>query len=217
MQKLRLGSNASSHKRSFNSFAQSQRATSQACCHTWKKIAMLVAVAFWSRKCIAGRALESEGFSTWGVWVAENFNDSGQTFCSPIVTVCATNVRKRHTSRLTLQEMIMAIQTGDSALTCIPSHRGHSRSAASLGLITQPTHCECNRSGLLSLKFPFAHSGWHCRCSVALARVDPECWNRHYRHMIWMFLHKDFSPQTRAGVGWLVNTRHSTDRLDLNE
>ena len=27
----------------------------------------------------------------------------------------------------------------------------------------------------------------------------------------------DFSPQTRAGVGWLVNTRHSTDRLDLNE
>ena len=45
------------------------------------------------------RALEAEGFSTWGVGVAENFNDSdsGQTFCSPIVTVCATNVRKRHT------------------------------------------------------------------------------------------------------------------------
>ena len=43
--------------------------------------------------------LESEGFSTWGVGVVENFNDSdsGQTFCSPIVTVCATNVRKRHT------------------------------------------------------------------------------------------------------------------------
>ena len=43
---------------------------------------------------------ESEGFSTWGVGVAENFNDSdsGKTFCSPIVTVCATNVRKRHTS-----------------------------------------------------------------------------------------------------------------------
>jgi len=34
---------------------------------------------------------------------------------------------------LTLQqEMIMAIQTGCSALTCIPSLRGHSRSAASL-------------------------------------------------------------------------------------
>ena len=44
---------------------------------------------------------ESESFSTWGVGVVENFNDcdsgSGQTFCSPIVTVCATNVRKRHT------------------------------------------------------------------------------------------------------------------------
>jgi len=30
----------------------------------------------------------------------------------------------------------MAIQTGGSALTYIPSLRGHSRSAASLGLIT---------------------------------------------------------------------------------
>ena len=46
---------------------------------------------------------ESERFSTWGVGVgvADNFNDSdsdsGQTFCSPIVTVCATNVRRRHT------------------------------------------------------------------------------------------------------------------------
>ena len=65
--------------------------------------------------------------------------------------------------------MIMAIQTGGSALTCISSLRGHSRSAASLGLITQPTLCECNRSELVSLKFPFAHSGWHYRCSVTLA------------------------------------------------
>ena len=44
---------------------------------------------------------ESEGFSTWGVGagVVENFNDSdsGQTFCSPIVTVCATNVHKHYT------------------------------------------------------------------------------------------------------------------------
>ena len=38
-----------------------------------------------------------------------------------------------------------------------------------LGLITQPTLCECHRSGLVSLKFPFAHSGWHYRCSVTLA------------------------------------------------
>ena len=65
--------------------------------------------------------------------------------------------------------MIMAIQTGGSALTFIPSLKGHSRSAASLGLITQPTLCECNRSGLVSLKFPFAYSGWHDHCSVTLA------------------------------------------------
>jgi len=40
---------------------------------------------------------ESEGFLTW--WVGENFNDSDSrlTFCSQIVTVRATNVRKRHT------------------------------------------------------------------------------------------------------------------------
>ena len=71
---------------------------------------------------------------------------------------------------LTLQqEMIMAIQTGGSALTRIPSLRGHSRSAVSRGLITQPTLCECNSSGLVSLKFPFAQSGWHYLCSVTLA------------------------------------------------
>jgi len=42
---------------------------------------------------------ELEWFSTWGVGVAENFNDSdsGQTFFLPIVTACATNVCKRHT------------------------------------------------------------------------------------------------------------------------
>jgi len=44
-------------------------------------------------------ASESEGFLTWGVGVVENFNDSdsGKIFCSPIVIVCAKNVRKRHT------------------------------------------------------------------------------------------------------------------------
>ena len=47
-------------------------------------------------------------------------------------------------SSLTLQqEMIMAIQTGGSPLTCIPSLRGHSRPSASLGLITQPTLLTC--------------------------------------------------------------------------
>ena len=82
------------------------------------------------------RAVELEGFSTWGVGVVENFNDSdsGQTFCSPIVTVCATNVTLGNLSSLTLQqEMIIAIPAGGSTLTCIPSLKGHSRSAASLG------------------------------------------------------------------------------------
>ena len=130
----------------------------------------------WSLNQVCGVGVqESEGFSTWGVGVVKNFNDSdsGQTFCSPIVTVCAktcVSVTLGNLSSLTLQqEMIMAIQTGGSALSCIPSLRGHSRSSASLGLITQPTLCECNRSGLVSLKFPFAHSGWHYRCSVTLA------------------------------------------------
>ena len=57
-------------------------------------------IACWNQGCGVGvMESESEGFSTWGVGVAENFNDSdsGKTFCSPIVTVCATNVRKRHT------------------------------------------------------------------------------------------------------------------------
>jgi len=126
---------------------------------------------------VSAKAAESEskGFSTWGVGVTENFNDSdsGQIFCLPTVTVCATDVSSvtlGNLSSLTFQqEMIMAFQTGGSALTCIPSLRGHSRSAASFGLITQPTLCEWNLSGLVSLKFPFAHSGWHYRCSVTLA------------------------------------------------
>ena len=97
-------------------------------------------------------------------------------------------------SSLTLQqEMIMAIQKGCSALTCIPSLRGDSRSAASLGLITQPTLCECNRSGLVSLKFPFVRSGWHYHCSVTLAtqqwmrvlmRARPLLRNARHRTMI---------------------------------
>ena len=93
------------------------------------------------------------------------------------------NITLRNLSSLTFQqEMIVAIQKSYSALTCIPTLRGHSRSAASLGLITQPTLSQCNRSGLkstsvsvswkrsgfVSLKFPFAHSGWHYRCSVTL-------------------------------------------------
>ena len=106
---------------------------------------------------------ESEGFWTWGVGVAENFNDSnsGLTFCSPIVTVCATNVRKRYTTLGNLsssfqQKMIMAVQKGCSTLTRMPTLRGNSGSAATLWLITQLMLSECNLSRFASLKSPLA-------------------------------------------------------------
>ena len=75
---------------------------------------------------ITTRAVELEGFSIW--WVAEYFNASDtDRACSPIVTVCATNMHKHHTWKFSSftfqQEMIMAIQEGCSALTCIPSLR----------------------------------------------------------------------------------------------
>ena len=114
-------------------------------------------------------------FQPWGVGVVENFNDSdsGQTFCSPIVTLCATNVRKRHTWQFKQLDVSTRNDHGYSdrrqRTNLHTSLRGHSRSAASLGLITQPTLCECNRSGLVSMKFPFAHSAWQHRCSVTLA------------------------------------------------
>ena len=117
---------------------------------------------------------ESEGFSTWGVGVVENFNDSdfGQTFCSSIVTVFATNVRKRHTWQFRQLDASTRGDHGYSARrqrTNLHAFTQGPLSAVSLGLITQPTLCECNRSGLVLLKFPFAHSGWHYRCSVTLA------------------------------------------------
>jgi len=91
----------------------------------------------------------------------------------------------------------MAIQTGGRAVTCIPSLRGQSISAASLGLITQPTLCECNRSGLVSLIFTFAHSGWHYRCSVTLATRQ------------WMRVLMGARPLLR-------NTRHRTMIMPVN-
>ena len=145
---------------------------------------------------------ESEGFSTWGVGVAESFNDSdsGQTFAHQLwlfVPKTCVSVILGNLSSFTLQqEMIMAIQTGGSALTCIPSLRGHSRSAASLGLITQPTLCECSRSGLVSLKFLFAHSGWHYCCSMTLVTQQ------------WM--------RVLMGARLLCNARHRTVITPVN-
>ena len=120
---------------------------------------------------------ELEGFSTWGVGVVENFkdsdSDSGQTFSSPIVTVCATNVRKRHTWQFKQLDASARDEHGYSdrrqRTNLHTFTQGPFQISSVLGLITQPTLCECNRSGLVSLKFPFAHSRWHHRCSVMLA------------------------------------------------
>jgi len=53
------------------------------------------------RRCNSSRAVDrSRGVGRiFNLRSRQNFNDSdsGQTFCSPIVTVCAMNVRKRHT------------------------------------------------------------------------------------------------------------------------
>jgi len=101
-----------------------------------------------------------------------NNSDSRQTFCYQLrlfVPQTFVSATLGYLSSLTFrQQMVMTIQKGYSKLTCIPTLRGHSRSALSLGLITQRTLSECNRSGLVSLKFPFAHSGWHYSCSVTL-------------------------------------------------
>ena len=126
-------------------------------------------------QCVASRAVESESWSRKDFQPSELlkfYATPGRPFPHQLwlfVPQTCVSVTLGNLSSLTLQqEMIIAIQTGGSTLTCIPL-RGHSRSAASLGLITQPTLCECNRSGLVSLKFPFAHSVWHYHCSVTLA------------------------------------------------
>ena len=113
--------------------------------------------------------VESEGFSTWGVGVTENFNDSdsGQTFCSPIVTVCATNGRKRHTWQFKPLDASTRDDHGYSdrwqRTTCIPSLRDHSISAAFLRSHHATYTLWMQLFGLVSLKFPFARSGWQGR------------------------------------------------------
>ena len=129
---------------------------------------------------VYSRAAESESRSRKDFQLEESESQKISTTPTPgrpfahqlrlFVPQTFVNITLGNLSSLTFQqEMIVAIQKGYSALTCILTIRGHYRSAASLGLITQPTLCECNRSGLVSLKFPFAHSGWHYRCSVTLA------------------------------------------------
>ena len=125
----------------------------------------------WSRSRGVGRILNQRS------WSRRNSNDSnsdsGQTFCSPIVIVCATNMRKRHTWQFKQLDASTRDDHGYSARrqrTNLHTYtQGPFQISSVHGLITQPTLCECNRSELVSLKFPFAHSGWHYRCSVTLA------------------------------------------------
>ena len=88
----------------------------------------------------------------------------------------------------------MAIQEGCSALTCIHSLRGDSRSAALLGLITQLMLSECDLSKPASLKFPFAFilvgtivALWrwlHNKQWEVLMRTHPLLRNPRHRAMI---------------------------------
>ena len=117
--------------------------------------------------------MESEGFLTWGVGEDFNDSDSGQTFCSPVVTVCATNVRKRHTWQFKQLDASTRDDHGYSDRRQRTNLQSFTQGPFQISSVPWAHHVtytyECNRSGLVSLKFPFAHSGWHYRCSVTLA------------------------------------------------
>ena len=125
------------------------------------------------------------GLSTWRVGVAENFNDSGQTFCSPIVTVCATNVRKRHTWQF---KQLDASTRDDHGYL-------DRRQRTNLYTFTQGPFQISSVPWVhhATYTFPFAHSGWHYRCSVTLATQQwmrvlmvarPLLRNSHHKSMI---------------------------------
>ena len=76
------------------------------------------------------------------------------------MTVCATNVRKRHTWQFKQLKLSTKDDHGYSERlqhTNLHAYtQGLSRSAATLGLITQLMLSECNLSRFASLTFPFA-------------------------------------------------------------
>jgi len=87
--------------------------------------------------------------------VAENFNDSdsGQTFCSPIVTVCATNVRKLHTWQFKQLDVSTRDDHGYSERLQHTNSHAYTHGPFQ---ITQLMLSECDLSRFASLKFPFA-------------------------------------------------------------
>ena len=83
-------------------------------------------LGWWDYTPVCGVEVEdcdSEGFSTWGVGVPENFNDSDsvQTLSSPILTICARNVRKRHTWQFKELDASASVDHGDSG-RCQPTN-----------------------------------------------------------------------------------------------
>ena len=99
----------------------------------------------YNSNCVKTRAVESESKSRSRKDFQPKESESQKILTTPTpgrpfahqlwlcVSQTCVSVTLGNLSSLTLQqEMIMAMQTGGSALTCIPSLRGHSRSAASL-------------------------------------------------------------------------------------
>ena len=128
--------------------------------------------AFWKQstytlRLLLGRAVESESRSRKDFEPEQSESQKilmtptpGWPFARPLwlfVPQMFASVTLGNLSSLTFQQkMIMAIRKGCSALTCIPTLSDHSRSAATLGLITQLMLSECNLLRFASLKFPFA-------------------------------------------------------------
>ena len=131
----------------------------------------------WVMGTLSIRAVESksEGFWTWGVGVAENFNDSdsGLTFCSPIVTVCATNVRKRHTWQFKQLNVSTKDDHGYSESLQHTNLHAHTQGRFQVSSDTRAHHAtfaewvQPFEVCVTEISICF-HSGWHYRWSVTL-------------------------------------------------
>jgi len=110
-----------------------------------------------------------------GVGVAENFNDSdsGLTFCSPIVTVCATNVRKRHTWQFKQLNLSTKDDHGYSERLQHTNSHAYTKGTFQVSSDTRAHHAtyaewvQPFEVCVTEISICF-HSGWHYRCSVTL-------------------------------------------------
>ena len=130
----------------------------------------------WELLCKQGCGVEeSGGFWTWGVGVAENFNDSdsGLTFYSPIVTVCATNVRKRHTWQFKQLNVSTRDDHGYSERLQHTNLHTHTQGQFQVSSDTRADHATYAEwvqpfEACVTEIFICFHSGWHYCCSVTL-------------------------------------------------